>query len=431
MKIQRKKLKNGIQLIHYYLPATQSVTFTILCNVGSSSESIKENGMAHFLEHMVFEGSKKYPNIQKTHFDLEKYGIIENAWTLKNVTSYWMKMPVSNIKKGLTILVDRVFFPLFPKLSIKKQIQIVLEEIKMGKDNPEKVVWLNLQKHLFRESKLSHPVIGYEKTVGNFTRRMVQTFHSKHYHVDNTIFWIGGNISFRKTVRLLENLTLPRNKKKTMRKPRVQKKQSRFSYFVKKDINAYHTYLGVSGFGITRDNLEYLLLAQYIIGVGRGSKLYQALKVQQPLASEIDTELISFVEDGLLLCVVVSEEKRISKAIGATLNQIKSIYNGNILDNEFERGKNLLLADFLSMQESSEQFGYTESLLNLIRREMLSKKKMDYDKVLDQIRNATKKDVIHAFRHAVKKSNLVSSVVGPDTKTNTKIKSIMKNFSWN
>jgi len=61
---------------------------------------------------------------------------------------------------------------------------------------------------------------------------------------------------------------------------------------------------------------------------------------------------------------------------------------------------------------------------------MLSKKKMDYDKVLDQIRNATKKDVIHAFRHAVRKSNLVSSVVGPDIKTNTKIKSIMKNFSW-
>jgi zinc protease len=430
MKIRRSNLKNGIQFIHYYMPATQSVTCCILCNIGSSSERKDEYGMAHFLEHMIFEGSKKYPDIVQVHFDLEKYGIIENAWTMNNITNYWMKMPIEYVAKGLDILINRVFYPLLPEQSVTKQKQIVLEEIRMGKDDPEKVAWLHLQKHIFRDTTLSHPVIGYERTVSKFTRSMVQRFHQKFYHADNTIFWIGGNISFQKSKKILEMFTIPKGKTSTRRKKFHKTHVSFRSYFIQKDINVCHAYLGINGFHVDLSDLEYLLLAQYILGYGRGSKLYQALKIHKGLASSVESELVSFAEEGLLLCEIISKRNQVKKAVQEALSQLSELYKGKISDVEFERGKNLLLAEFLNLQETSEQFGYTELLFNLMRREILTHKKIDYDIVVKKIQTATKKKLVQAFRKIAQHASIMISIVGPDKRVNKSIQGALHKYSW-
>ncbi len=170
MRENRFKLSNGIRLIHYFLPATNSVTVSAMVDAASSDERPSEYGISHFIEHLLGDGSENYPDPKLTQLKLESLGIVKNAWTFKNITNYWMKSPVKNFGKALPIFFDEIFNPLFLKESIEKQKKIILEEIKMGKDTPFRVCWENLCLQVFKNSPLSHPVIGLPKTIEKFTR---------------------------------------------------------------------------------------------------------------------------------------------------------------------------------------------------------------------------------------------------------------------
>lgn len=428
MKITRKKLNNGIRTIHYRLPATESVTVCALFSTGSAQENEKQHGMAHFLEHLIFDGSKNHPDPVKTHIELERLGVVDNAWTYKNITNYWMKSPVETFPQTIDILFDRVFHPILAEESIHKQKGIVTEEIKMGLDNPWRVNWTNLSQKLFRNTPLAHPVIGTEESVNSFSQEHIQSFYTSRYNKDTLTVWIGGNIDAGQAQKNIEKQPIPQRvvKEFTTPEPAEQEFGTTFSEM---DIDLYYISIGLNGISVSSKDLDYIHLANVILGEGLGSLLYDTLKIQKPLVSEVGSDLLTFRSDGMLMTAFITNAENLEESVKCALTQLKKLVNGDITEQMIHRAKNMITTQFQSLQESSDRFGQQEGYYNLIRRELLSNKEIEFDDVLAKIRNASKEDIVTALQNCLHKGSLVVSGTGPRKKSFNTINQLISHNS--
>src|SRR3989344_831793 len=215
MKFQKKKLKNGLTVLHEFrdLPL---VSVSITNPFGAAFEKSEEKGIAHFIEHLVFTGTKT-----RTHEDIsreiEKKGGILNAFTAHEVTSFWFKLPSEHIFSGLEILADLLNNPIFEKTKFEKEKRVILEEIKLYKDNPQHAVFEQIEKNLF-EKPFGELVIGNKETISSMKRDFVFDYFKKNYSPENFIVTIVGNTDLNKVCEYLEKTFSPEN-----HSPKIQK----------------------------------------------------------------------------------------------------------------------------------------------------------------------------------------------------------------
>ncbi|MBN2015246.1 insulinase family protein [Candidatus Dojkabacteria bacterium] len=425
MKINRTKFKNGVRILHYYLPTTNSVSLCILFKTGPVDEKPEEYGLAHFIEHSTGDGTRNYPDKKKADFLLETLGVVENAWTGKNATCYWMKSPIKNFSKAADILFDKITNPLFREESVQKQKRVIIEEIKMRRDDPNIVAWDALSENIFASPALSHINIGSEKTVSSFNQDMLFNFFKKNYHFNNALIWIGGNIKFDEVLKVLGKFKLPKGPEK--KETKYEKASGKYCTFHKMDISSAYVYIGINGFPIDKKNYYQLALANTILGEGEGSFLNQSLKVQNPLVSATGSEIISFTKDGLLLTFFISSNDNITKACNISFEQIKRVLDGNINGSLLDRAKNLMKTEFASLQETSDKFVcFSSDYSNLPRFELLTGRKKNLDDILNTINLTTINDIRKSFQETIKNSKIVVSVSGPDPKVKGQIDKILE-----
>jgi predicted Zn-dependent peptidase len=201
MKLLKKKLKNGITVImeKRELPV---VSVSISNPFGGAFEKSEEKGIAHFIEHLVFTGTKT-----RTHEDIsreiEKKGGILNAFTANEVTSFWFKLPSEHLFAGLDIIIDIMKNPKFDEKKFEKEKKVIIEEIKMYHDTPQKHVFDKIEENLY-EKPLGEGIIGSEKTIKAMTRDFVYDYYKKHYSPENYIVTIVGNADFEKVCGYIE-----------------------------------------------------------------------------------------------------------------------------------------------------------------------------------------------------------------------------------
>ena len=202
MNFQKKKLKNGITVLHERrdLPV---VSFGISNPFAASHEPSEIKGIAHFIEHLLFTGTET-----RTHEDIsreiEKRGGILNAFTAQDVTSYWFKLPSEHLFSGMDIIIDMLKNPKFDEEKFEKEKKVILEEIKMYHDMPQRHVFEKIEENLY-EKPFGEGIIGSKETVSKMTRDFVKEFFSKKYSPENYIVTLVGNADFDKVCEYLEN----------------------------------------------------------------------------------------------------------------------------------------------------------------------------------------------------------------------------------
>jgi len=202
MNFQKRKLKNGIIVLHEKreLPV---VSFGISNPFAASHESSEIKGIAHFIEHLLFTGTET-----RTHEDIsreiEKRGGILNAFTAQDVTSYWFKLPSEHLFSGIDIIIDMLKNPKFDEEKFEKEKKVILEEIKMYHDMPQRHVFEKIEENLY-EKPFGEGIIGSKETVSKMTRDFVKEFFSKKYSPENYIVTLVGNADFDKVCEYLEN----------------------------------------------------------------------------------------------------------------------------------------------------------------------------------------------------------------------------------
>ncbi len=203
---QKTILGNGIRVVSETIPYVRSVSVGVWANVGSRDESGSENGLSHFLEHMVFKGTKSR-SVREIAQSLESLGGYLNAFTTKEQTCFYARVLDEHTEQAIDVLSDLVQHATFRKKELEKEKLVVIEELKNAEDDPEDIIHDYFEKILFPTHPLGFPIIGTEQNLRSFTRQDLQVHVAEHYTLPNFVVAAAGNIDHAKLVRLTEKIS--------------------------------------------------------------------------------------------------------------------------------------------------------------------------------------------------------------------------------
>jgi len=187
MQFQKKTFKNGLRAVVAPMRDTQAMTLLALFGTGSKYEIKKLNGISHFLEHLFFKGTKHRPKAGQVNLELDRLGAESNAFTSKEYTGYYVKAAAKHFEVALDIVSDILLEPLFKAQEIEKERGVILQELSMYEDNPQRQAYEIFEDLLYGDQPAGWMTGGYPGTVKNITRRDIINYKTSHYLSSNAV----------------------------------------------------------------------------------------------------------------------------------------------------------------------------------------------------------------------------------------------------
>ena len=361
--MKKYRLKNGIIVI-FDKNSSKSVAVEVMFKVGSNDENKKNAGISHFLEHMLFEGTKNRKDSRTIANEIEKYGAEFNAYTSENRTAYFIKIINKRFEKALDILSDMVANPLFPNKMIEKEKKVILKEINMVDDDPKQYQWILFQKNLFEKHPAKNPTYGNKKTVKTFNRKIINDYYTKHYIPNNMIISVVGNIDKvkEKVEKYFSNL---RPKKLIIRERIEEPLQTKTKKFVEKR-KTFNSYM-VLGYKTTSrsHNDSYVLdVIHSVLGRGQSGWIFEEIRNKHGLAYQVGVQNDPEDDYGVFAVFAGLDKKNIEKAKNIIMQQFRKLENIN--KNEFEEAKTYIEGNYtLNMEDNfqaADNFAFWETI---------------------------------------------------------------------
>jgi predicted Zn-dependent peptidase len=420
LEITKEKLDNGLSINHIKLPFGRSQYFGFWVKTGSSFENSKKYyGISHYLEHMLFNGSKNYPDGPQVQKDLASYGIIENAWTFYSITHYFMISPLQSFKKGFDILHDRVVNPLLNEEMTKKEKGIILEERKMTKSDPESVLDEKISSAAFKGTNYGHPVIGYEDTISGITPQLLKQYHQTFYSPGNMMFLSYGPMEYTEVrsnvfdklaaIKTDKSLAQPNllAKGEKQNVPDFSPQSVEIGFDVKTDF--YGAIARLPQIESIEDYIAYLLFEIMLAG-GEASFLNIELELKRSLASSYNVSI--YPERGFCLMDIgasMESEKR-QDCLRVIKRVFKKLLNSDFSDKDFERARNYAYG-FLLRNYENVWANYDIDLSNVFGLNFLSELDFTPPEIAEAMKEIKMKKVVSVWRENISLENLVEGVV--------------------
>ena len=375
--MQKYRLKNGSTLI-LDRNSSKTVAVEIMFKVGSNFENGKQAGLAHFLEHMVFEGTKNRRDSREIANEIEKYGGEFNAYTTGERTAFFIKIINKRFEVALDILSDMLKNSIFDKKIMEKEKQVVLKEINMVTDDPRSHQWVLFQKNVFEKHPAKNPTYGTVNAVKNFSRSQLFDYFKKHYHAGSMIISVVGNVNNAK--EKVEKYFGDVPSKKRFRRLKVIEPKSHQKKFTEKR-KTLNSYL-VLGYKIVHrkhpDSYVFDVI-NGILGRGQSGWMFNEIRNKRGLAYQVGTNTDMDTDYGIFAVYTGLEKKNLEKAKGlikenltrlqtATKKDIeesKTFIEGNFtMDTE----DNFKRADNLAFWESIQDAKLSDIYLKRIKK---------------------------------------------------------------
>jgi len=357
--IKIKKMDNGLRIVTYELPSAKSVSISIWVKIGSRYEKEDEHGITHFIEHLVFKGTKKRRNSFCIANEIERVGGDINGETSREYTGYTVKIPYNYFSLGLDILSDILCNPLFRQKDILKEGNVVLEEISTYKDTPSEFVYDLLGELMWANQPLGKSELGTQETISKINRDQIIDYMNKYYVPSNMVISIVGNVSHDVGIAEVKRYI---DIQKTSHKPRFQKaieKQNKPEILLKrKQSDEAHLCFGIRTIPLRDPEYYVQKIIDVILGTGMSSRLFQELRDKKGLAYNVTSNTASFQDTGALIIYAGVALAKVKEAIEIVLQEIRKIRNGHISEAELFNAKEyykgalaLNLEDTLEMSE--------------------------------------------------------------------------------
>ncbi len=355
MKYEIAELKNGLRVLLVDAPGNTAATVQVWFRAGSALEDITDQGIAHFLEHMFFKGTKKRPG-PKVAFDVEGFGGEINAFTSFDYTCYYINTPNTNLCDALEILLDMVANPLFLESELIPERGVVFEEFRQSIDNPGQYLFGMLQKNAFSKG-YSHQILGREKTIKNFSRKQVLSFRNKHYHSKNTMLVIGGDLKKKQELlKEAQRFKLPIGKEAKFPPFKISKEKINVHT---KDIKMAQMIIAIGAKGFESNDAAVEDLAMNCLGHGESSRFYKRFVLDTTLANGISASTMYFRDGGAHFIKVVFPPKNLEKIMDMLKEEIGAAINEGVENWELSKIKNQYLAGKIFEKETIEQFSFS------------------------------------------------------------------------
>ena len=397
--IRKHTLDNGVRIVMEKIDYVRSASIGIWVNVGSHNENEETNGLSHFIEHMLFKGTKNR-KANEIAEEIDSIGGQINAFTSKECTCFYVKVLDENIKESMDILTDMFFNSLFSQEEIEKEISVVIEEIKMYEDSPEDIVHDKLSEIIFNESPMAYNILGTEKNLKTFNRDKVKNYMDENYSPSNTVISIAGNFNEDKFIELAESkFSSWKNKEvsKIYKKSNYQRKVAG----INKDLEQLHMCIGNITFGRHDKNYHSLLVLNNLFGGTMSSRIFQEVREKKGLVYSIYSFVSNYFDTGIFSIYAGMSYEQVEEALRTILIEMISIKNGNIKEKEFTRAKQQIKGNYILSLES------TSSRMSAIgRRELLYNEILYPDEVIEGINNVKIEDVLDVAKDLFNIDNL-------------------------
>lgn len=404
MELNYKKstLKNGIRVITIPTKNTAAVTSLILIRSGSHYESKELSGIFHYIEHLVFKGSKKYPNAYELRVILDGLGGSYNAFTSVEQTGFYIKTTADKVEKGLDVMSDFLKNPLFSSTEVRKEKGPIIEEIRIRRDTPQNDVYRLFLEIFYGNQPAGQDIAGTEKTIANIKRSDIKNHFDKFYNASNIVVVFAGDVSHVRGVKLANKflgdvLSGEVAQKPSVLGPGLGGKKVNIKYQKAQQTSFV---LGFNGFDIQDSRIYSLIILSDILGGGMSSRLFEEVRDKRGWAYAINANTIIGSDYGLFLIGGGLTNNKFKDALRVIIKELKKIKNSGVTRQELSRTKDRLRADLLLGLETSSNiasyFGKQEILENKLsspKEELLKFRKVTTSQIKKVANEIFRKDV--------------------------------------
>ena len=404
--IQRAELPNGVVIVTEKMQHVRSVSVGIWLATGSRAEPSERNGIAHFIEHMVFKGTRKRTAEQIAQ-SVDSVGGMLDAFTGKEMTCFNAKVLDEHLPVAVDVLSDLVLHPRFDPEDIAKEKQVVLEEIKMEEDNPEYLIHELFTQNFWRGHPLGMPILGSPETVSGFSKDAVSECFGEWYAPNRVVITAAGNLEHARLVDLVAREFGGAERSADAVKPAPPETHACVEQRDKKELEQVHIVLGVPSYPLAHEGRYAASLMNVILGGGMSSRLFQNIRERQGLAYAIESDLSPYTDSGVLSVYAGTSRESAAKLIRSVSEELRSIRADGVSDEELRRAKDHLKGSMMLSLEST-----SSRMSNLARQAMYLHRFISLDEMLTSIEAVTREQVHAIARDFFEPVRITLTVLG-------------------
>ncbi len=408
MRIKKRfTLKNGLPVVVADLGSTEAVTVLLLTHTGSRQETGPEAGLSHFLEHMVFKGTKTWPTAQAlTHF-IDSLGADFNAYTGKEVTGYYIKAAAEHLPKILKLLSEMVWASVLDENEMTREKEVIVQEINMYEDNPLMFVDDLLERVMFEKSNLGKTISGTRESVRALSKTQVVKYLKKFYHPTNMLLVVAGKTEggWEKEVRKNFELKIEVGVLPKFSAVTVARNQLILKY---KETEQAQLALGVPALPLRHKDETVLELISVILGGNMSSRLFSRLREREGLCYFIKSQTMAYEKVGALVIQAGLDKDKIDKALQLIKEELKSLVQVRVPEAELNKAKQYLRGKILLGIEDSA--GVADWLGKQI---MMEKRLRLPNQLIAEINKVKASDILRVARAIIKPECYNLAVIGP------------------
>jgi len=381
------RLPNGVRVITEPMPHVRSVSVGLWIGSGSRRETGEQNGLSHFIEHMLFKGTTRR-SAEDIARSVDSIGGNLDAFTAKELVCFNTKVLDEHLSLAFDVLADLVLHPLFREEDIEKERGVILEEIKMEADSPDYLVHEIFSSNFWKDHPLGKPILGTRETVKRFDRDIIHGFYASVYAPANMIVTAAGNLTHERMVQLVREYfeTLPPGEPPPLE--HVPSTHARIALRNKKALEQVHLCLGVPSYPLPHEERFACYVLNTLLGGGMSSRLFQNIRERQGLAYAVFSELNPYRDTGCLSIYAGTSIESASKVVKSITNEFHDLKEQRVSDEELRRAKDHLKGSLMLSLEST-----ASRMSNLARQEMYFGHFFSLDELVESIETVTAEDV--------------------------------------
>ena len=421
MKLKSIKLKNGLPVYSVNLSQSKTVTVLMMYKTGSKYESREISGLSHFVEHMMFKGTKKRPDTLNLSSELDSLGAEFNAFTSKEYTGYYIKVPKNKINNAVDILSDMLLNSKFDSEEIEREKGVIISELNMYEDNPNMSIEDVFENCLYGDIPAGRDTIGNKETINSFKREDFIKYFSSQYGLNGSALFIAGNFSEKNIKKVLEKKFAKINKNNYQDKVKVVEKQDKPNFKLKnKKVDQNVLGLGFRTFPSGHKDEAALKLLSIILGGSMSSRLFIELRERRGLAYFVRANTELYTDSGYIAVYAGVNRDKLEEAIKIILTEFKKMKETLVSPAELKRAKDLMAGRLIVSMEQSDDYSSWYGQQFISKKEFISPEER-----LKKIKKVSAADIKRLAQKLFVDSSLNLAVIG-EVEDEKKIKNILR-----
>lgn len=356
MKYNTATLDNGLRIIH--LPNTSKIAYCgYQIKAGTRNEKPGDEGLAHFCEHVTFKGTQTHTSTAIIN-KLESVGGDLNAFTNKEDTVFYSAIPVEHFAKAVDVLSDIVFYSIFPQAEIDKEVEVICDEIESYNDSPAELIYDEFENLVFKGHPLGHNILGSADRVRSFATADAMRFTQQYYRPDNAIFFVYGNIDFKRLVKTLEKLT-PKQQQESLAVEAQMVANGRLPELtiLNHDTHQAHVMIGNRAYSATHPlRIPLYLLNNMLGGPGMNARLNVILRERRGLVYSVESSMVCYGNTGLWAVYFGCDPHDVNRCVRLVKGEFKRLMEKPLSEKTLAAAKKQIKGQLAVACDNNENF---------------------------------------------------------------------------